>query len=108
MKKILLGLSVLVLIGCGESKQVDVKRILVDSLTKNDGIIYYKDIKFSGVSFDVYDNDSIKSEKSYKDGKYDGLSRQWYENGQLEWESNFKDGRFISTKEWDENGNLKN
>ena len=44
MKKIILGLIVLVLVGCSEN------RVLVDNLTKKGEVYYYNDKPFSGRS----------------------------------------------------------
>ena len=38
---------------------------------------------------------------------YDYVYKEWYDNGQLKSESNHKNGEVISTKCFDENGNLK-
>ncbi len=43
----------------------------------------------------------------YKDGKEDGLHTKWYENGEKKVEYNYKDRRFISKKEWNEDGSVK-
>ena len=91
MKKILLGLSVLVLIGCGGEKELN-----VDELTFKDGKYYYESLGNSR-----FFESRKKSMKLYS-----GVIYEKYENDTLKWKGNYKDGRFISLKEWDENGNL--
>ena len=42
-----------------------------------------------------------------KNGKIKGLRTDWYENGQNFSEGTYKDGIEISTKEWNEDGSVK-
>ena len=54
-----------------------------------------------------YDNGQKGIEATYKDGELDGLETHWYENGQKSSEKTYKDGKFISKKEWNEDGSVK-
>lgn len=42
----------------------------------------------------------------YKNGKPHGRSLTWHKNGKLRYEEIFDNGELISSKEWDQNGNL--
>jgi antitoxin component YwqK of YwqJK toxin-antitoxin module len=105
MKKLLLILLCLPLIGCGD------KRVLIDELTNkgsNDNpIMYYKSKLFSGIGFNVYKNQRIEREENYKNGKREGSWKRWYISGQLESEKNYKDGKKIKQIEWYENGQVE-
>jgi antitoxin component YwqK of YwqJK toxin-antitoxin module len=66
----------------------------------------YKDGEFHGTQKGWYKNGQLAFESFSIDGIDNGLSRQWYENGQLSLEENYLNGELISSKCWDENGNL--
>tara|TARA_Y100001954_G_scaffold233277_1_gene286274 strand:- start:707 stop:1228 length:522 start_codon:yes stop_codon:yes gene_type:complete len=101
MKNIILGLIVLVLVGCSE------KRVLYNKITKNGEYFYYEGELFNGIGFDVYDDGKLLNEGNIKEGKLDGLVKGWYGNGQLEYEYNFKDGkRDGKLKKWYEDGRV--
>jgi antitoxin component YwqK of YwqJK toxin-antitoxin module len=44
-------------------------------------------------------------EETYKNNN--GLSTYRYENGQKKYETTWKDGKWISRKEWNEDGSVK-
>ena len=54
-----------------------------------------------------HENGQKEGEGTFKDGKLEGLVTGWYENGQKNSEQLFKDGNFISLKEWNEDGSVK-
>ena len=69
-----------------------------------------------------FKNGKIKSEYNYKIGfsipftpffrltfnvKEDGIVTHWYENGQKKEETIYKFGKEISSKEWNEDGSVK-
>ena len=54
-----------------------------------------------------YNNGQKGIEETYKDGELNGLETHWYENGQKSSEKTYKDGKFISKKEWNEDGSVK-
>ena len=37
----------------------------------------------------------------------DTITEEWYENGQKSSENTYKDGKWISEKEWNEDGSVK-
>ena len=73
--------------------------IVVQSTFNND--------ELDGLITQWYENGQKKFERNFKDGKSDGLSTFWYENGQKKKEGTFKDGKEISSKEWNEDGSVK-
>ena len=69
-----------------------------------------------------FKNGKIKSEYNYKIGfsvpftpffkitfnvKEDGIETHWYESGQKKEETTYNSGKEISSKEWNEDGSLK-
>ena len=136
MKKIILGLIVLVFVSCGNTDGEDrvlndslvfnekeevysfeeelyfKNRVLVDSLVFNEKeeSYYYDYEPFNGIMIDYYSNNriDIKYEIKLKNGKRNGLCKWWYENGQLSNENNYKDGKKQGLcKWWYENGQLR-
>ena len=69
--------------------------------------VNYKDGKEDGLLTNWYENGQKKGEGTFKDGKSDGLVTIWYENGQKSHEGTFKDDEKISSKEWNEDGSVK-
>ena len=60
-----------------------------------------------GLHTEWWENGQKKLEVTYKDGKPDGLGIVWYKNGQKKSEKIFKDEKFVSKKEWNEDGSVK-
>ena len=103
------------------------------TLIERDGVFYTKDTNkpYSGPVFSLsnsgkkndegillngkkdglwtkwYENGQKDIEETYKDGKRDGLGTYWYENGQKKTEVTYKDGESISSKQWNEDGSVK-
>ena len=67
----------------------------------------YKDGRLDGLSTSWYENGQKKTEGTFKDGRLDGLWTGWYDNGQKKYERTFKDGEKVSSKEWNEDGSVK-
>ena len=67
----------------------------------------YKNGKEDGLFTGWYENGKKKWEETYKYGEYDGLETKWYKNGKKKSEQTWKDGKFISKKEWNEDGSIK-
>ena len=64
--------------------------------------------QLDGLNTVWYENGQKKLEFSIKDSFIlDGLQTWWYENGEKKVEYNYKDRRFISKKEWNEDGSVK-
>ena len=73
-------------------------RLYIDNIMDNLPYIFY----------DSWENFGQKSkEEDYLDGILDRLYSEWYENGQMKFEGTFKDGKLISSKEWNEDGSVK-
>ena len=88
MRKKILGLVVMVLLGCGNAHKGN-GMVFIENLKMNNGIAYYKSSLFTGISFDKYNNGQLKGEANYKDG----IHKEWYQKGQLKAEVNFIDGK---------------
>ena len=54
-----------------------------------------------------HENGQKFEEGTYKDGKKDGLWTDWYENEQKEEEGTYKDGEWISSKNWNLDGSVR-
>jgi len=67
----------------------------------------YKNGKEDGLTTFWYENGQKKDEFTFKDGIFDGLYTEWYENGQKKDEGTWKNGKVISSKEWNEDGSVK-
>ena len=66
-----------------------------------------KDGEIDGLYTEWYWNGQKYLEVTFKDGKRDGLSTRWYNNGQKRSENTWKDDKWISKKEWNEDGSVK-
>jgi antitoxin component YwqK of YwqJK toxin-antitoxin module len=108
MKKTLL-IGLLLIVG---GSSVEGQKI-IHTETYDDGTI--KSISYHKITRNIIEkikyqsfnrNGQKKWEGTYKDGKADGLTTTWHENGQKRYEGTWKDGEFISSKRWDEDGNL--
>ena len=82
----------------------DGKEFLSNSWDEN-GKIIIKD--GNGLYTEWYENGQKEEEYTYKDGKLDGLEIYWFENGNKSYEGTYKDGELISSKEWNEDGSVK-
>ena len=72
---------------------------------KEDGIL--KDGEKHGFWTEWFDNGNKKRIESYKDGKCDGSYIGWYKNGQKRYEGTYQDGKYKSSKQWNEDGSVK-
>jgi len=68
--------------------------------------VYGDPIK-DGLETKWYENGQKSYEGTFKDGEYDGLWTMWYDNGHKKDETTYKDGKLISSKEWNEDGSVK-
>ena len=109
------------------------KKLVIDSKITdrdNNGYIYYQGKLFSGklvwynedgkigseaeylngiqdgITRGWYSNGQMRSERFYKEGCIHGYVREWYESGQIKRAEEIYSGIALSTKEWDEKGNL--
>ena len=72
MRKIILGLIVL----CFSYVAIGQERVLLDSLTVDNYILYYKSNLFTGIAFMKRENGQLKSEANIKDGKVHGVYKE--------------------------------
>ena len=70
-------------------------------------VVDYLDGILDGLYTEWYENGQKSYEGTFKDGKLDGLQTGWYENGQKGKDVTYKDGILISSKEWNEDGSVK-
>ena len=68
--------------------------------------VNFKEGKPDGLMRAWHEDGQLEVEINFKEGKPDGLMRTWYKNGQLKKEENYKDDILISTKRYDEKGNI--
>ena len=62
----------------------------------------------SGKLFEYYEDGQMKSQASQNSvGEFDGVNVGWYNNGQKEYEVVHENDTWISTKEWNMDGSLK-
>jgi antitoxin component YwqK of YwqJK toxin-antitoxin module len=130
MKRLLLiVLPLLLIVGCSK-EPINYETTLI----QRKGIFYTKDTNkpYSGQVFSLYHDGKKKGEGTLKDGEmisktewewYEngqkksenilqngervGVWTKWYENGQKIFEITMKDGEWISHKEWNEDGSVK-
>ena len=69
--------------------------------------VTYKNGKQDGKYTQWYPNGQKSSEYTYKDGKQDGLWTTWDEDGQKRSETTYKDDEWISRKDWNEDGSVR-
>ena len=67
----------------------------------------YKNGKQDGKYTQWYSNRQKRFENTYKDGKQDGLWTTWDEDGQKRSETTYKDDEWISRKDWNEDGSVR-
>jgi antitoxin component YwqK of YwqJK toxin-antitoxin module len=68
--------------------------------------ITYKNGEKDGLWTNWYRHGQIRDEGIWKNGKKDGLWTFWYEGGNKWKEVTYKNGKLISSKLWDEKGNI--
>ena len=106
---------VLIMVGCGESIDLDDKetrgKIIAeaidwDEIVKRDQTVYDANDQtpLTGWVKMVHDNGQVRELSQYKDGKADGLGIEWYEIGQKEREHTYKDGKLVTAVAWKPNG----
>ena len=67
----------------------------------------FRDGERDGLLTRWYENGKKNYEVNYKNHKRNGLWTSWYEDGQKKEETTFKDDKQISSKEWNEDGSVK-
>ena len=100
----ILSIAILILLSCCETgfDKTDVF-IDSDSLTRNNGIIYYRGEKFTGCLYDKYHNETQKSSISFKNGVRHGIAKVWYTNFQLKSIKYYRHGKPVGIHKgyWD-------
>ena len=66
-----------------------------------------KDGEIDGLWTNWYINGQKMTERTFEDGELDGLWTEWYENGQKRYEKTYEDWMILSSKEWNEDGSVK-
>lgn len=96
------------LCSCSKSEKYDNVEGIDKALRLTNGVLYYKDVLFTGNVVSYYDVSKLKSETIYENGRKQGYERQWLANGELI-ESRFylKGKKAGIHKAWWGNGNLK-
>ena len=82
------------------------KRIWEGDLVQKEGsYMYYKDERFTGLVFDLYDNNEIKIEYEMKGGLKNGGDKKWRRSGKMEFSNNIVNGKKHGLQErWYSNG----
>lgn len=77
-------------------------------LKANQGLVFYKDEPFTGVSVEGYPNRQTAESITYQAGKRHGLREKWFNDGTLSYSSNYQNGKLEGeAKSWWRNGNLR-
>ena len=77
-------------------------------LKLDNGVLFYKEVSFSGVLVEYYDAEKLKSRIEYFEGKKHGSEKQWYVNGNELIERFYKAGFKTGVhKSWREDGTQK-
>ena len=107
MKKLLLLLFAITLIGCVEKEEKIINGDN-DAFFKHE-IAYFKNdtTLVTGKIKGWFENGQLRYEGTWKDGKNDGFYKRWHKNGQRWYEGTYKDGgAHGSWKGWHDNGQL--
>lgn len=103
MKELGLLLCISLLISC----TLTTKRVTVNELAVTGGLEYYQGKPFTGVAFEMWNENQLKLECGYKDGKKHGACKKYYENGQIELDCNYNNGLEDGAwKKYYENGQI--
>ena len=116
IKKLVLSLFIIVILGCGDKVQVDKSQgegIEIKKTYYSSGKLKWEQ-KFvngelNGPSKGYYKNGKLERELTFKNGKPDGLIKDYYENGNLEKERDYTNGKMLNgrMKIYRENGNIQ-
>lgn len=74
---------------------------------EDDGLYYYNNELFTGITFTTHPNGEPRSEVEFQYGHRWGFARGWYSNGQLLEEIQFRQGAVHGfQREWEKDGTL--
>tara|TARA_A100001037_G_C15042267_1_gene586074 strand:+ start:257 stop:901 length:645 start_codon:yes stop_codon:yes gene_type:complete len=90
-----------------EAAEVDLNEVISEAKTSDllDATSALES-RANGTLIKYFENGKKEWKVSYVDGKMHGTSIEYREDGSKEGESVYENGEFISSKEWDEDGNL--
>lgn len=87
-------LFIVFFISCSiKTEKKEIIRILEEKLTTKNEIVYYNEEAFNGISYKLWKNGKLLSERSFKNGMPDGISRGWFDNGQMMYEGKNLNGK---------------
>ncbi|MBT4804557.1 toxin-antitoxin system YwqK family antitoxin [Candidatus Woesearchaeota archaeon] len=66
----------------------------------------FVDGKPEGPHQEWFSDGQLTDETTYLNGEFDGVRKEWFQNGQLQSEEKYVNGKLISSKYWNEEGNL--
>jgi antitoxin component YwqK of YwqJK toxin-antitoxin module len=69
------------------------KRVLRSEIKKSGGLMYYDGKPFTGIGFEMWDENIVKIEIQFKDGKVSGTAKKYYKDGTLEEVVELLDGK---------------
>jgi antitoxin component YwqK of YwqJK toxin-antitoxin module len=105
-------------------------KVDIEDCEFDEDLVVYENIPFTGVLISNYDNGNIQKKSEYlnglphgffeefyidgklkktwnsENGRATGIEKEFYENGLLKIEESSEYGVLLSSKKWDENGNL--
>jgi antitoxin component YwqK of YwqJK toxin-antitoxin module len=105
-------------------------KVDIEDCDFDEDLVVYQNIPFTGVLISNYDDGNLQNKSEYlnglphglceefyangklkktwnaENGRVTGIEKEFYENGLLKMEENSEYGVLLSTKKWDENGNL--
>ena len=94
--------------GCNTATESQIVDALNTNLKLDNGVLFLKEIPFSGILRTYYPTAELKSEIEYVYGKKNGYERQWYKNGEFLIERFYKNGFKTGIhKAWFSSGKLK-
>ncbi len=117
----LYALALLFLLGCNSSEKKNQEELYSHSiiaehpvfqdaliLNQSNGVVYYKNLPFTGNAIAQYDNGVLAISIDYKDGRKDGQYKKFFPNGELSFEAYYTNGKQNGkNRTWWSNGNLR-
>lgn len=86
-------------------EEVSKKQLVLKS---EQGLVYYGNKVFTGLSVDLYSDGSIREKIEYKNGKRNGSIARWFPSGIKSYEGNYINNKLSGTiLSWWANGNLR-
>lgn len=76
-----------------KSYKLPTEAIMLQDTELIDGIRYYQDDMFTGITYELYANKQLMRVQSFKDGVLHGPTYVWYPAGQPQMAANYRNGR---------------